>query len=91
MADDSVKFSLSLEVNVTGDKISGVSFMKKNSESVLESTKTVPSQLQVMMVGEDSPIDTMHNYIQNSFTPLFRAYMKTQSQKLGGVLILITR
>lgn len=83
------QFSFSLEVNFGGEKTSSVAIIKRNPEGVLEDTnKTVASQVHVINLGEGTPFETLHNYIHNSFGPLFRSFTKIQKQdaeKTSGI------
>jgi dynein heavy chain 1 len=81
-----VLFHFLLEVAFGGEKTVSIALVKKHPEGVLEnSSKTVASQIQIIHLGEDSPFDTLHNYIHNSFGPFLRSYLKTQkeAEKIG--------
>lgn len=66
------------------DKTISLAFLKKNPESLVEAgTRTIASQLHVINLGDSSPFDTLHNYIHNSFAPLFRSIVN-KSQKKGA-------
>eukprot|EP01114_Cavostelium_apophysatum_P023031 TRINITY_DN854_c0_g1_i2.p1 TRINITY_DN854_c0_g1~~TRINITY_DN854_c0_g1_i2.p1 ORF type:complete len:4577 (-),score=1545.65 TRINITY_DN854_c0_g1_i2:38-13768(-) len=85
-SDKEIRFAVQLEVSYGGDTIGSLAVIKRNPEGVLEdSGKTVASQVQLIVLGEGSPFETLHNYVHNGFAPFFRSFLKTtqQSDSLG--------
>eukprot|EP01133_Synstelium_polycarpum_P001082 gene1082-1226_t len=80
--DESIKetYTIENEVRFGGDRTASLAITKRIPESVIEGgQKSIPSQLQVINLGEGSPFDTLHNLIHNSVAPFVRSFaLKSQ-------------
>ncbi|KAM9964742.1 hypothetical protein ACTFIW_004524 [Dictyostelium discoideum] len=75
-------FNFEIEVKFGGENKSTLAIVKRIPESIVEysSNKSIASQLQVLNLGDGSPMDTLHNYIHNSVAPFVRSYILSASK-----------
>ncbi|EGG20698.1 cytoplasmic dynein heavy chain [Cavenderia fasciculata] len=75
-------FTFENQVKFEGERVNSLTIVKRVPESVIDSIKSVSSQLQVINLGEGAPFDTLHNFIHNSVAPFIRSFaLKSQTQK----------
>lgn len=74
-----MKHSVGLEVTYDGqNESSSVAFIKKFP--LLQSQRSVASQLQVIHMDEGAPFDMLHSYVKNTFKPFLQSYVSTVRQ-----------
>jgi len=66
-----------------GRTVAAVAFIKRTNNSLLEARRSPASQLQVINLGNDSPFDLLHSYLQNSLAPFVRSFTRAQQEELG--------
>ena len=69
----SATFDVHLGVVYRPQRSVGVIFTKRSL--VLESDKSMRSQLRFLTVSEDSPFETLHDYVQDAINPLFNSFV----------------
>lgn len=69
----SATFDVHLGVVYRPQRSVGVIFTKRSP--VLESDKSMRSQLRFLTVSEDSPFETLHDYVQDAINPLFNSFV----------------
>ena len=82
---------VSLEVSFTSQRRAGVVLIKKKPNAALNSERSVASQIQLVNLADQSPFDTVHSFLHNSFAPFLRSFMaKEHGEKRlqGGLAVL---
>jgi dynein heavy chain 1 len=82
---------VSLEVSFTSQRRAGVVLIKKKPNVALDSERSVGSQIQLVNLADQSPFDTVHSFLHNSFAPYLRSFMvKEHGEKRlqGGLAVL---
>jgi dynein heavy chain 1 len=82
--DPNTIFSMGLDVEFTEERSIWIAFIKKQPNFVIDVSRSVASQLQVIELGEGSPLETLHTLLHNSISPYVRSYVKSRSQKIEG-------
>ncbi|CAB3376335.1 Hypothetical predicted protein [Cloeon dipterum] len=72
--DKEAMYVLSNEVQFLNQKMTSLVCLKRFA--VIEADKSVPSQLRVMNLSEDSPYETLHAFISGAVAPFFKSYIK---------------
>lgn len=44
--------------------------------AVIEADKSIPSQMRVMNLSEDSPYETLHAFVSGAVAPYFKSYIR---------------
>ena len=81
MSGEKTKYLFELEVSFVGAKTAQVAFIKR--QPILDSIRSVASQLQVIELGNGTPFEMLHSYIHASFSPLFHSYV-VKTQRMDG-------
>ena len=66
-------YSVHLGAHYKNYRSVGVVFIKRSQ--IVESDKSVRSQLRLINVSEDSPSETLHAYVQDAVNPLFSSFI----------------
>jgi hypothetical protein len=64
--------------------VSSVAFIKRVANSIINASHSAASQLQVINLGNESPYDLLHTYLQNSLAPFVRSFSKAQHEDVGS-------
>ena len=82
---------VSLEVSFTSQKRAGVVLIKKKPNAALNAERSVASQIQLVNLADQSPFDTVHSFLHNSFAPYLRSFMAKEhgdKRLQGGLAVL---
>lgn len=79
--EPATNYALKLEAEFAEESSLWLAFIKKQPNAILEANRTLASQLQVVELGEGSPLETLHSLLHHSISPYVRSYVKSRSQK----------
>ena len=77
-------YSLQLGAHYKNYRCVGVVFIKRLQ--IIESDRSVRSQLRLINMSEDSPFETLHAYVQDAVNPLFSSYIAESRREERFVL-----
>ena len=83
-ADFKPTYEMCVGLNYRPARSVGVAFIKRGA--ILETEKSIRSQLRVMNFSEDSPFETLHSYIRDAVTPYFNSFV-TATKKTEWVCV----
>ena len=67
-----------LEVLFSNARASGVVLIKRQPGVPLDGERSVASQLQIVNFVDQSPFETIHTYVHNSFAPFLRSFLNKE-------------
>ena len=65
-------YDVQLGVHYQPQRCVGIVFSKRNV--IIESDKSIRSQLRFLTISEDSPFETLHAFIYDAMNPLFNSF-----------------
>ena len=68
--DEEIMWNVSTDVRYSSSKATGAIFIKKFNQ--IETDKSLPKQMRIITLSEDSPYETLHSYLSCAVSPFFK-------------------